>query len=203
MKKLSFVKLMPLANASYVSSLVVQVSLASNLNSDMVLDNTLMSPAPSFLVVANTVIDFSSNSSKVLTMKISGLESKMVALEVSIELVLERLDCLCSGLGKNFNENSFCRCVSFKKCFDLGLVNSLLKNLIAKDPTWKNSRDVEKTIDYIFIFSNLVNTIVNHNVMDVSEYFDTNYQAVFMSVSLGGLLDVQLNSIHKQANRDQ
>ncbi|KAG9300027.1 hypothetical protein G9A89_009755 [Geosiphon pyriformis] len=64
----------------------------------MALDDMLVSFAPLFLVIADTVIDFSSSSSKVLTTKVDELESKMVALKVSVESVLERLNHLCSGL---------------------------------------------------------------------------------------------------------
>ncbi|KAG9291177.1 hypothetical protein G9A89_013049 [Geosiphon pyriformis] len=96
-------------------------------------------------------------------------------------------------LGGDFNEDGSRRCASFKKCLDLGLVNSLVENSLAKCPTWKNSRGVVKTIDYMFVSSNLVNVI----------YFDTDHQAVCVSMSLGGLLDVHLNSLHRQTNRNQ
>ncbi|KAG9284092.1 hypothetical protein G9A89_022866 [Geosiphon pyriformis] len=48
----------------------------------------------------------------------------------------------------------------------------------------------------------LINSLMDHNVVSVDEYFDTDYNAVSVSVGLGGLLDVQLNSLHKQANKD-
>ncbi|KAG9291895.1 hypothetical protein G9A89_004833 [Geosiphon pyriformis] len=41
-------------------------------------------------------------------------------------------------------------------------------------------------------FNEDVSTIVDYNVIDISDYFDTDHQAVFVS----------LNSIHKQANKD-
>ncbi|KAG9294084.1 hypothetical protein G9A89_015494 [Geosiphon pyriformis] len=53
-----------------------------------------------------------------------------------------------------------------------------------------NSRSVMKTIDYVFVSPNLVNAIVNCEVLDVSEHFDTDHQAVLMAVGLGGLLDM-------------
>ncbi|KAG9286676.1 hypothetical protein G9A89_012226 [Geosiphon pyriformis] len=276
MKKLSFVGLVPLASKSYVSFLVVFAPVASNLDSEMALDNTLASPPFSLLVVVtNLVANLSSSSSKVLTTKVGRLESKMVALKMSVEAVLKRLDCLCSGLGfinvsakqkdiicwhrdsgnlvsiitetklrfsneswikdkfngvrvfssgldkgflgagvaiimnislarhickvsevpgqllsvkllfknklsandinsviakavnklsfvvldDNFNEDSSQRYVSFKKCLDLGL-------------------GMTKTIDFLFIFSNLVNTVVDHKVSDVGEFFNTDYWAV-------------------------
>ncbi|KAG9295592.1 hypothetical protein G9A89_000957 [Geosiphon pyriformis] len=82
-------------------------------------------------------------------------------------------------LGSNFNENSSHKCASFRKCFDLGLVT--------------------KTIDYVFVSSSLVNTILDHSVTRVDEYFDTDHKAVTVSVGLGGLLNVNLMSLRKQA----
>ncbi|KAG9288827.1 hypothetical protein G9A89_001151 [Geosiphon pyriformis] len=101
-------------------------------------------------------------------------------------------------LGSDFNEDSSHKCASFRKCLDLGLANSLVGSPAVKLPTWTNSRGVRKTIDYVIIFSNLVNAIVHCSVLDVGEHFETNHQAVSVSLGLGGLLDVQLNSLHKQ-----
>ncbi|KAG9290004.1 hypothetical protein G9A89_010310 [Geosiphon pyriformis] len=36
-------------------------------------------------------------------------------------------------LGEDFNKNSSCKCASFKKCLNLGLVNSLLGSLVMRD----------------------------------------------------------------------
>ncbi|KAG9297237.1 hypothetical protein G9A89_015488 [Geosiphon pyriformis] len=105
-------------------------------------------------------------------------------------------------LGGNFNEDGSHKCASFRKCLDLGLANSLVKSLAVKLPTWANSRGARKMIDYIFVSSNLVNAIVHCSVSDVGEYFEMDYQAVFVSLGLGGLLDVQLNFLRKQVNRD-
>ncbi|KAG9291642.1 hypothetical protein G9A89_022061 [Geosiphon pyriformis] len=105
-------------------------------------------------------------------------------------------------LGGDFNEDGFHKCISFKKYFDLGLVNSLAGSAFAKIPTWCNSHGIAKMIDYVFVFSNLVNVMVGHNVAGVVDYFDTDHVAVSVSVGLGGLLDVQLSLLHKQANKD-
>ncbi|KAG9297023.1 hypothetical protein G9A89_008609 [Geosiphon pyriformis] len=94
-------------------------------------------------------------------------------------------------LGGDFNEDGSRKCASFRKCLDLGLANSLA-----------NSRGVKKTIDYVLVSSNLVNVIVHCSVSNIVEHFETNHQAVSMSLGLGGLLDVQLNSLCKQMNRD-
>ncbi|KAG9298015.1 hypothetical protein G9A89_018843 [Geosiphon pyriformis] len=101
-EKSSFVELVPLASKLFVSPPVVLTSVTSNLDSNMALNITMVSPFPFFLIVTDLVADLGLSSSKVLISKIGGLESKIVALEVSVESVLEKLDCLCSGLGSGF-----------------------------------------------------------------------------------------------------
>ncbi|KAG9292087.1 hypothetical protein G9A89_017987 [Geosiphon pyriformis] len=317
LKKLSFVELVSLASSLHISPLVVVASVIANMNLDMTLDDITVSFSPPLSAVAGLVVDLSSNSSKVLTTKVGGLESKMVALEVLVESVLKRLNYLCSGLvtlcgnlqhvmfmenvvcwhrdsenlvsiimetklrdkfneikvfssgldkkflgvrvtiimntslahhvckvsevlgwllsvkllfknklsvsilglyagaslaarffqanvinsmiakavneflfvvlGGDFNENGFRKSASFRKCLDFGLVNSLGESMV-------------KTIDFLFISSNLANAVVGPNVFDVEKFFDTDHQTV--SVSLGGLLDAWLNFLRKQANRD-
>ncbi|KAG9300266.1 hypothetical protein G9A89_011339 [Geosiphon pyriformis] len=81
-------------------------------------------------------------------------------------------------LGGDFNEDSFRKCASFKKCLELGLVNFLIGSLTIKMLTWANSRGVMKTIDYVFVSPNLVNSLVHCGVSDIGEYFDTDHQAV-------------------------
>ncbi|KAG9284980.1 hypothetical protein G9A89_009790 [Geosiphon pyriformis] len=105
-------------------------------------------------------------------------------------------------LGGNFNEDGSYKCTSFKKCFDLGLVNSLGGSSLAKLPTWYNSHGVAKTINYVFISSNLINAIMDCGVLNVDNFFDTDHKAVSISVGLGGLLNTRLSLIHKQANKD-
>ncbi|KAG9290995.1 hypothetical protein G9A89_012867 [Geosiphon pyriformis] len=73
-------------------------------------------------------------------------------------------------LGDNFNKDSSHKSVSFKKCFELGLVNSLGGSSFAK------------TIDYLFISSNLVNAVVDCDVFVVDEYFNTNHNAISVSI---------------------
>ncbi|KAG9304676.1 hypothetical protein G9A89_021456 [Geosiphon pyriformis] len=253
-------ELVPLASSPHVSHLVVIAPITANMNLDMILDDTIMSSLPSLSAVADSVVNLSSSSSKVLTTKVGGLESKMMALEVSVESVLERLDRLCSDMnnlvsifietklkGKicpwivnkfdgiwvftsglnsghmgskiaiamnnslakhvykvskvsvfmlvplhwfgSLKLNGSQKCASFKKCFNLGLMNSLNGSLTAKAPIWCNSRGVSKTIDYVFVSSNLVNAIVNCSVADVVNYFNTDHMAVSVSVGLDGLLD--------------
>ncbi|KAG9303889.1 hypothetical protein G9A89_005799 [Geosiphon pyriformis] len=301
----------------------VSETLTSNVDFDMIMDTALVSFGTPPFVIYDAVVKLSSSSSKVLTAKVGGLETKLIALEASVGSVLDKLNILCSGLGlsvplgmnnpakqedvicwhknmnnlisivtktklksqdsgnlssgvaivvdnslarhvykvskvpgwllsikllfKNkllvsilglyagaslavrfsqasevnsliaravnessfvilggdFNEDGSRRCASFKKCLDLGMVNSLAGNSLAKSPTWRNSRGVVRTIDYVFISSNLVNAIVSQDVLDVSEYFDTDHQTVCVSVGLGGLLDMHSNFFRRQANRDQ
>ncbi|KAG9292133.1 hypothetical protein G9A89_005277 [Geosiphon pyriformis] len=102
-------------------------------------------------------------------------------------------------LGSNFNEDGFRKSASFKKCGTLGLVNSLVNSVFLKVLTWSNSWSVIKTIDYLFVSSNLVNAIVDRSVLEVSGFFDTDHQSVLMSVGLGGLLDMHLCLLRKQS----
>ncbi|KAG9305292.1 hypothetical protein G9A89_007787 [Geosiphon pyriformis] len=104
--------------------------------------------------------------------------------------------------GGDFNENGSHKCASFKKCFDLGLINFLGGSSFIKSPTWYNSRGITKMIDYVLISSNLVGVVVDHSVDGIDNYFDTNHKAVSVFVELGGLLNVKLNLLRKQANRD-
>ncbi|KAG9287643.1 hypothetical protein G9A89_023993 [Geosiphon pyriformis] len=342
LKKLGSMELVSLAVISDVSLPVVSVSVVSGLDLDMVLDSVPMVSTPFFPVVNNAAANLSSSSSKVLTTKVGGLESKMVALEVSVESVLEKLDhfflhfsmnvlvwkitmCnirsmnnlakqdniiywhkemnnlisivietklkskihpwiinkfdevqvftsglesghLSSGvviiidislakhvckvsevpgwllslkllfkdklsvsilgfyasaslvvqffqagnvnsmiarainkfsfvvLGGNFNEDGSHKNASFKKCLDLGLVNSLSECSYVKELTWANSCGVAKMINFLFISLNLANAVVGHNVFDVGKFFDIDHQAIFVSVGLDGLLNIQLNS---------
>ncbi|KAG9306312.1 hypothetical protein G9A89_018195 [Geosiphon pyriformis] len=106
-------------------------------------------------------------------------------------------------LGGDFNKDGSHKCASFKKCLDLGLINFLVRSPAVKMPTWENSRGVKRTIDYVFVSPNLVNAMVHRNVSGVSEHFDMDHQAVSVSLGLGGLLDMQLSSFRKQANRDR
>ncbi|KAG9296808.1 hypothetical protein G9A89_002205 [Geosiphon pyriformis] len=105
-------------------------------------------------------------------------------------------------LGSDFNEDGSHKSASFKKWFDLGLINSLSGSSYGKEAMWNNSQGVAKTIDYMFVLSNLVNVILDHDVAGVEKFFDTDHRAVFVSVGFGGLLDVQLNLLCKQVNKD-
>ncbi|KAG9306514.1 hypothetical protein G9A89_004711 [Geosiphon pyriformis] len=81
-------------------------------------------------------------------------------------------------LGGDFNEDGSHKCASFKRCFDLGLVNSLNGSSFVKVPTWCNSHSVAKMIDYVFVSSNLIGALVNCGVVGVEEFFDTDYKAI-------------------------
>ncbi|KAG9295425.1 hypothetical protein G9A89_013454 [Geosiphon pyriformis] len=90
-------------------------------------------------------------------------------------------------LGEDFNESGSGRSASFRFCLGLGLVNSFADHHLAGTPIWCNSREVEKTIDYIFVNKNLSSAVAN---------------AVMVSVGLSGLLNAQLNSLYKQAKKN-
>ncbi|KAG9306164.1 hypothetical protein G9A89_016068 [Geosiphon pyriformis] len=105
-------------------------------------------------------------------------------------------------LGGDFNEDGTRKCASFKKCFDLGLVDSLYGSLFFKTLTWSNSCGVIRAFDYILISSSLVNAVIDGSVANVEDYFDKDHKTVSASVGLSGLLDVYLSSICKQTNKD-
>ncbi|KAG9288011.1 hypothetical protein G9A89_017606 [Geosiphon pyriformis] len=348
LKKLSFIKLVPLASLSYASLLAVSVPSAPVVDSDMALNGMLASSAPPFLSGSESADGLSSSGSKILTSKIGGLKSKMSALEALFGSIMVRLNLLCSGsgfliwkfatcnirginvpvkqanivhwhmssgnmvsfvaetklrsffgswikdkfdgvwiftsgldigylgagiavimnnslahhvfrieeipgrlilirllfkgkllvtildlyagassgtrfaqtsavnsfiakavnsstfivLGGNFNENDSGRSASFKFCLGLGLVNSFTGHLLVNMATWSNSRGVEKTIDFILVSRTLSSTVVKHCVNSVSDFFDMDHKSVMVSVGLGGLLNVWLNGLYKQANKD-
>ncbi|KAG9295594.1 hypothetical protein G9A89_000959 [Geosiphon pyriformis] len=75
-------------------------------------------------------------------------------------------------LGDDFNKDGSQKCASFKKCFDLGLVDSL-----------------KGTLNYVLVSLSLVNAVTNSSVVDVEEYFDTDHKTVSASMGLSGLFD--------------
>ncbi|KAG9300750.1 hypothetical protein G9A89_023548 [Geosiphon pyriformis] len=105
-------------------------------------------------------------------------------------------------LGGDFNKNDFGRSANFKFCLGLGLVNSFAGYSLVKTATWSNSKGMEKTIDFIFVSGTLSSAVIKHCVNSVSDFFDTDHKSVMVLVGLGGLLDVRLNGLCKQANKD-
>ncbi|KAG9305677.1 hypothetical protein G9A89_022599 [Geosiphon pyriformis] len=308
LKKLSFVELVPMLSISCVSPLVVAVPLNLALNSDMAVDNVMVSSSISSLVVKNIAPEFSLSSLKVFTTKMDGLELKIMVLDILFisspsilmnNLVWKFATCNIHGinvstkqndvvywhvssgcmvsfmmeiklwssgffgakmaviinnslahhvskveedkllvtilelytgvfpktrfsqalavnsliakavnsstfvvLGGDFNENGSGRSASFKFCSDLSLVNSFAGHCLVKASTWYNFQGSEKTIDYIFVSKTLLSAVTGHQVCFVSSFFNTDYNAVLVLVGLSGLLDVCLNSLHKQTNKD-
>ncbi|KAG9288968.1 hypothetical protein G9A89_015517 [Geosiphon pyriformis] len=120
LRKLNGMEIVPIATPFSVSSPVTSTPLVSHLDVDMALDDIMLAFASPFSAVDNMVYDSSLSFSKVLTSKVvkstlttfkkrdqkppvtvGRLESKMIAFKVSISLVLERLDCLYSGLNSS------------------------------------------------------------------------------------------------------
>ncbi|KAG9303604.1 hypothetical protein G9A89_018500 [Geosiphon pyriformis] len=106
-------------------------------------------------------------------------------------------------LEGNFNENRSGRSTSFKFCLDLRLVNSFSGHHLTKTSIWSNLRGVKKTINFIFVSENLSLAVAGHGIGSVSDFFDTDHKAVMVSVGLGKFLNICLNSLCKQANKDQ
>ncbi|KAG9286868.1 hypothetical protein G9A89_012418 [Geosiphon pyriformis] len=84
---------------SLASPPVASAALGSEVDSDMIVDNALGFPNITSPVIDDAVVDLSASSFKVLTAKVGSLETKLVALEASVDLVLNKLNFLCSGLG--------------------------------------------------------------------------------------------------------
>ncbi|KAG9304587.1 hypothetical protein G9A89_020151 [Geosiphon pyriformis] len=309
-RKLSFVELVPLVLSAGASPLVGSAPLVSVLNSDMALDGELVSFTP-YPLSADLGAGFSSSSLKVLTIKMGGLESKMLALEASVNSVLARLDLLScnvqginipvkqvdvlhwhveSGLMVSFVTETKLRSsigpwikdkfdgvqaftfgldVSFLNAGVAIIMNNFLAHHVSKVeevPGWVivvwllfrnkllvsviglyasassgihfgqasvvnsliaktinsstfvvfggdfnenrsgkstnlkfclgNSRGIEKIIDFIFVNENLVSAVAGYRVGSISDFFNTNHNAVMVSIGLGGLLNVHLNSLH-------
>ncbi|KAG9284212.1 hypothetical protein G9A89_020223 [Geosiphon pyriformis] len=83
-RKLSFVELVLLPSVFCELPLAVSTLLAPEINLNMVLDGTPKSSAFSLFAVVDDTSGFSLSSSKILTTKMGGLESKMTSLEASI-----------------------------------------------------------------------------------------------------------------------
>ncbi|KAG9301393.1 hypothetical protein G9A89_018065 [Geosiphon pyriformis] len=88
-----------LVPSSLASPFVVSVALSSEVNSDIIVDNTLSSSDITFSVTIDAVVDLSTSSSKVFTTKVGGLETKLVTLEALVGSVLNKLNLLCSDSG--------------------------------------------------------------------------------------------------------
>ncbi|KAG9304509.1 hypothetical protein G9A89_020073 [Geosiphon pyriformis] len=85
-------------------------------------------------------------------------------------------------LSGDFNENKSKKSANFKFCSELDLVNA-----------FSNLRGAMKVIDYIFVSGCLLLAMVGHKIISVSDFFDTDYNAVVMSIDLGGFLDANRN----------
>ncbi|KAG9300162.1 hypothetical protein G9A89_010572 [Geosiphon pyriformis] len=99
LRKLNGIKLVPLAPLFCVSLPAVTVPKVSVSNSDMLIDSVLVSSELLLSIVNVLDAGFGSNISKVLTTMMSGLKSKLSALDASVGTVLMRLDFLCTGAG--------------------------------------------------------------------------------------------------------
>ncbi|KAG9293686.1 hypothetical protein G9A89_019023 [Geosiphon pyriformis] len=96
--RLNGVELVSLVPTTQVVLLAASVSMLAP-DTDMVLDVPQLSFSPLSPVLEDKVVDLGLSSSKVLTSKVGGLESKMMAFKVSISSILGKLDLLCLNLG--------------------------------------------------------------------------------------------------------
>ncbi|KAG9286870.1 hypothetical protein G9A89_012420 [Geosiphon pyriformis] len=131
LRKLSFVELVLMVPSSGAPLLVGSMPLAPVLDFDMALNGKLASSNPHFPSV-DMDAGFNSSSSKILTTKVDGLESKMSALEASVSSVLARLDLLCSGSGLNNSaKQADVVCWHFDMVFTSGLDSGCLGSGVA------------------------------------------------------------------------
>ncbi|KAG9286600.1 hypothetical protein G9A89_005368 [Geosiphon pyriformis] len=101
--KLNGVEFVPLVSITQVALLATSVPTLALPNTNIVLDVPWPFFPPSSLVLEDKMADLGLNSSKVLTSKVGSLESKMMALEVSIGSILEKLQVFTSGLDVGFH----------------------------------------------------------------------------------------------------
>ncbi|KAG9294534.1 hypothetical protein G9A89_008645 [Geosiphon pyriformis] len=99
--RLDFFGVVPLVPSSLVSPPVVSAALGFEVNSDMIVDNALSSSGITPPVIDNAVVNLSTSGSRVLTVKVGGLETKLVVLKTLVGSVLDKLNLLCSGSGMN------------------------------------------------------------------------------------------------------
>ncbi|KAG9299499.1 hypothetical protein G9A89_020670 [Geosiphon pyriformis] len=83
-------------------------------------------------------------------------------------------------LSGNFNKDRYKKSTSFKFCLDLELVNFFSKHSLIKTFTWGNFQ-----------------------VTSVSDFFNTDYNAILVSIGLDGFLNAWLNGEHKQTNKNR
>ncbi|KAG9290235.1 hypothetical protein G9A89_022211 [Geosiphon pyriformis] len=105
-----------------------------------------------------------------------------------------RINFFIAQVGKSMKNTSF----GF--CLNIGLVNSFGGHSLAGASMWDNSRDIEKVIDHVFVSESLILAVAGHRIESVTEFFDTDYRAILVSVGLSGLLDMHLAGIHRHAN---
>ncbi|KAG9306155.1 hypothetical protein G9A89_016059 [Geosiphon pyriformis] len=106
-------------------------------------------------------------------------------------------------IGGNFNESGSRRSTCFRFCSDLGLVNSFSRSSLIKTSIWSNFRGVEKTIDFVFVSASLASVVAECAVSSASEFFEFDHKVVLVLVGLGGLVNINLNSLYKQTNRNK
>ncbi|KAG9292285.1 hypothetical protein G9A89_009097 [Geosiphon pyriformis] len=97
--KLNGVELVPLVPITQVVLPAAPVFTLALPETDMVLNVLWLFFPLSSSVLEDKVVDLGLSSSKVFTSKVNSLESKMLALEVSIGSILGKLDLLCINLG--------------------------------------------------------------------------------------------------------
>ncbi|KAG9306177.1 hypothetical protein G9A89_016081 [Geosiphon pyriformis] len=228
--KLDNLNLVPMALTSSSQPLVIPVMANVEFGSDMVLDNSKSVVLP-LSSVSSGVLNLGSSSSKILTSKVGCLELKLMALEALVCLVLEKLDQMCAGSGsaddvlksgiKPWIMNKFPDVHIFTSGLDtdssgagMGVimnfsvaqhalaVNSLITSAINSSSFVVLGGDFNKS-DTKKSASLKKYADLGLDIGVVMEFFNTDHKMISVSIGLKSLLDAQLNSICKQANRNR
>ncbi|KAG9286751.1 hypothetical protein G9A89_012301 [Geosiphon pyriformis] len=77
------------------------------------------------------------------------------------------------------------------------------RHSLVKVSTWGNLQNAKEIINYIFVSESLSSAVAGHKIVSVSDFFDTDYNAVLVLVGLEGLLNAQLNSVYMQTNKNK
>ncbi|KAG9287946.1 hypothetical protein G9A89_017541 [Geosiphon pyriformis] len=233
LKKLSDIELVLMATPFSVPLLATFFSLVLHLDVDMAVYNMSLASAPLLLTVNDVILGSSLSFFKILTSKMNGLESKMVAFEVSISLVLDswvlgifqlvnkfnNVHVFCSGLDSDHVGAGVAIVMNRSLAKHVYKVSEISGRFLCIKLLFKNKLSVLILGLYADSFHkcasfkkchdlDLVNFLggsffAKHDVFIVSKYFDMDYRAVSVSLGLDGLLDAKLNSFHKQANKDR
>ena len=80
------------------------------------------------------------------------------------------------------------------------LNNNWLHSIDHSDPkayTWSNSSGTERLLDHIFMSEDFLVVNCNTDIVDVSQYFDTDHRAIINSIHIPHILNLSRNALRK------